>query len=117
MKGIDMTAVATADGLTIDEANGIQYKVRDLSLAELGRKELRLAEHEMPGLMALREQYGSKKPLKGCLQSKTFKHCLLEIARIDRAIKGMAQGNPWVGFTNVILWLSGKVRPGSMALD
>ncbi len=51
------------------------------------------------------------------LQSKTFKHCLLEIARIDRAIKGMAQGNPWVGFTNVILWLSGKVRPGSMALD
>ncbi len=65
MKGIDMTAVATADGLTIDEVNGIQYKVRDLSLAELGRKELRLAEHEMPGLMALREQYGSKKPLKG----------------------------------------------------
>ncbi|MBO6738675.1 MAG: adenosylhomocysteinase [Phycisphaerales bacterium] len=60
-----MTAVATANGLQVEEINGIQFKVRDLSLAELGRKELRLAEHEMPGLMALREQYGSKKPLKG----------------------------------------------------
>ncbi|HYT75354.1 MAG TPA: adenosylhomocysteinase [Vicinamibacterales bacterium] len=39
------------------------YKVKDLSLAELGRKEIRLAEHEMPGLMALRTRYGGKKPL------------------------------------------------------
>ncbi|CAN0546253.1 unnamed protein product, partial [Laminaria digitata] len=60
-----MTATATQTGLVIDELNGIQFKVRDLALAELGRKELRLAEHEMPGLMALRKQYGSKKPLKG----------------------------------------------------
>src|SRR5687767_13225860 len=41
------------------------YKVRDLSLAEFGRKELRLAEQEMPGLMALRKQYSGKKPLAG----------------------------------------------------
>ena len=41
------------------------YKVADLSLAEYGRKELTLAEHEMPGLMALREEYGDSKPLKG----------------------------------------------------
>ena len=41
------------------------YKVRDLSLAEFGRKEIRLAEQEMPGLMALRAQHGSKKPLAG----------------------------------------------------
>ncbi len=40
-------------------------KVKDLSLAELGRKEIRLAEHEMPGLMALREKYRASKPLKG----------------------------------------------------
>ncbi len=44
---------------------GKQYKVSDISLAELGRKELMLAEKEMPGLMALREKFGSKKPLKG----------------------------------------------------
>jgi adenosylhomocysteinase len=41
------------------------YKVADLSLAEWGRKEIRLAEHEMPGLMALRERYSSTKPLSG----------------------------------------------------
>lgn len=41
------------------------YKVKDISLAEWGRKEIRLAEAEMPGLMALREQYGSTKPLNG----------------------------------------------------
>ncbi len=41
------------------------YKVKDLALAELGRHEIRLAEHEMPGLMALRARYAGKKPLKG----------------------------------------------------
>ncbi|WPR73523.1 adenosylhomocysteinase [Algoriphagus sp. NG3] len=43
----------------------IQYKVKDISLAEWGRKEIKLAESEMPGLMALREEYGSSQPLKG----------------------------------------------------
>ncbi len=41
------------------------YKVKDISEAEFGRKEISIAESEMPGLMALREEYGSKKPLKG----------------------------------------------------
>ncbi|HMC22262.1 MAG TPA: adenosylhomocysteinase [Thermoanaerobaculia bacterium] len=41
------------------------FKVRDVALATLGRSEIRLAEHEMPGLMALREQYGAAKPLAG----------------------------------------------------
>ncbi len=43
----------------------IKYKVKDISLAEWGRKEIKLAEQEMPGLMALRKEYGPKKPLKG----------------------------------------------------
>jgi len=43
----------------------LAYKVKDLSLAEWGRKEIELAEAEMPGLMALREEYGPTKPLKG----------------------------------------------------
>jgi len=43
----------------------VKYKVKDISLAEWGRKEIKLAEDEMPGLMALREEYGAKKPLKG----------------------------------------------------
>ncbi len=43
----------------------LKYKVKDITLAEWGRKEIKLAEAEMPGLMALREEYGPKKPLKG----------------------------------------------------
>jgi len=43
----------------------LPYKVKDISLAEWGRKEIKLAEAEMPGLMALREKYGNEKPLKG----------------------------------------------------
>ena len=40
------------------------FKVKDIKLAEFGRKEISLAETEMPGLMALRKEYGNKKPLK-----------------------------------------------------
>jgi len=41
------------------------YKVADLSLAEFGRNEIRLAENEMPGLMAMRAEFGESKPLTG----------------------------------------------------
>ncbi len=43
----------------------VPYKVHDIDLWQLGRKEIEIAEHEMPGLMALREKYGKKKPLRG----------------------------------------------------
>ena len=43
----------------------LPYKVADMSLADFGRKEIELAEKEMPGLMALRAKYGQQKPLKG----------------------------------------------------
>ncbi len=51
--------------LTADTLNGIAFKVADLSLAEFGRKEIRLAEHEMPGLTTLRREYSEVQPLKG----------------------------------------------------
>src|SRR5687767_13936458 len=41
------------------------YKVADIKLADWGRREIAIAETEMPGLMAIREEYGAKKPLKG----------------------------------------------------
>ena len=47
------------------ETTKLTYKVKDIALAELGRKEIVLAENEMPGLMALREKYGKTKPLTG----------------------------------------------------
>lgn len=60
-----------------------KYKVKDMSLAEWGRKEIKLAEAEMPGLMALREEYGKKKPLKnariaGCLHMTIQTAVLIE---------------------------------------
>src|SRR5258706_9293053 len=60
-----------------------KYKVKDISLADWGRKEIAIAESEMPGLMALREEYGAKKPLKGariagCLHMTTQTAVLIE---------------------------------------
>jgi len=49
----------------IKTETGTDYRVADMSLAEWGRKEIELAEHEMPGLMALREEYAMAQPLKG----------------------------------------------------
>ncbi len=57
-----MTAVKTR---APEVARGLEYEVRDLSLAEAGRAEIRLAEHEMPGLMAVRRKHAAAKPLAG----------------------------------------------------
>ncbi len=51
--------------MSVKEKNFIKYKVKDISLSEWGRKEIKLAEFEMPGLMEIRKEYGPKKPLKG----------------------------------------------------
>ncbi|MBC7770970.1 MAG: adenosylhomocysteinase, partial [Pyrinomonadaceae bacterium] len=57
---------ASSNGASAPRSRPTQdFKVRDLSGAELGRKEIRLAEHEMPGLMALRARYKGKRPLAG----------------------------------------------------
>ncbi|MDD3370540.1 MAG: adenosylhomocysteinase, partial [Alphaproteobacteria bacterium] len=45
--------------------NAPDYKIKDIALADWGRKEIAIAETEMPGLMAVREEYGAQKPLKG----------------------------------------------------
>lgn len=51
--------------MSTSAAKALPYKVADISLAEWGRKEIEMAENEMPGLMALREKYGKSQPLKG----------------------------------------------------
>ena len=51
----------------VDTNSTPDYKVADISLAEWGHKEIRIAETEMPGLMALREEYADEQPLAGCL--------------------------------------------------
>jgi adenosylhomocysteinase len=59
------TATAPSVFAAATAAGRVPFKVKDLSLAEFGRKEIRLAEYEMPGLMALRAEYGAAKPLTG----------------------------------------------------
>ena len=56
---------ATFSEGTYGNSTRLKYKVKDISLADWGRKEIKLAEAEMPGLMALREEFGKTKPLKG----------------------------------------------------
>jgi adenosylhomocysteinase len=59
------TVAPTHAFLQAAESGRVPFKVADLSLAEFGRNEIRLAEHEMPGLMAIREEYKGQHPLKG----------------------------------------------------
>ena len=47
------------------ETDRLPYKVKDISLADWGRREIKIAENEMPGLMSLREKFGQTKPLTG----------------------------------------------------
>src|SRR5580704_14806236 len=60
-----MTAVLTEMPQATKTSKGLEFKVRDLTLAEWGRKEILLAEQEMPGLMAVRAEYAKQQPLKG----------------------------------------------------
>src|SRR4051812_23941555 len=60
-----MTATLTEAPKATKTAKGLEFKVRDLSLADWGRKEILLAEQEMPGLMAVRAEYAKAQPLKG----------------------------------------------------
>ncbi len=63
MEVIEETNMTTATPAKTTEK--VPYKVKDISLAEWGRREITIAEAEMPGLMALREEYGASQPLKG----------------------------------------------------
>ncbi|MBL8764364.1 MAG: adenosylhomocysteinase [Phycisphaerae bacterium] len=70
------------------------FKVRDLSQAELGRKEIRLAEHEMPGLMALRDRYKGKKPLAGARISGSL-HMTIQTAVLIETLAELGAEVRW----------------------
>ena len=71
------------------------FKVRDLSLATLGRAEIRLAEHEMPGLMALREKYGAAKPLAGAKIMGSL-HMTIQTAVLIETLELLGADVRWV---------------------
>src|SRR6476620_3557905 len=70
------------------------YKVADLSLAEFGRKEIRLAEHEMPGLMALRREYADVLPLKGARVSGSL-HMTVQTAVLIETLVALGAEGRW----------------------
>jgi len=80
--------------LTADSRNGIDFKVADLSLAEYGRKEIRLAEHEMPGLMALRREYADVLPLKGARISGSL-HMTVQTAVLIETLVSLGAEVRW----------------------
>src|SRR5215472_5226266 len=71
------------------------FKVKDLSLAEFGRKEIRLAEQEMPGLMALRAQHGGKTPLKGARIMGSL-HMTIQTAVLIETLADLGADVRWV---------------------
>jgi len=74
--------------------NSAKYKVKDISLAEWGRKEIKLAEVEMPGLMALREEYGASKPLKGARIAGCL-HMTIQTAVLIETLKELGAEVTW----------------------
>ncbi|OFJ51446.1 adenosylhomocysteinase [Mycolicibacterium grossiae] len=84
----------TAPTLTADVLNGIDFKVADLSLADYGRKEIRLAEHEMPGLMELRREYHDVQPLKGARISGSL-HMTVQTAVLIETLTALGAEVRW----------------------
>ena len=72
----------------------VKYKVKDMALAEWGRKEIELAEAEMPGLMALREKYGKEKPLKGARIAGCL-HMTIQTAVLIETLKELGAEVSW----------------------
>src|SRR3989339_1810205 len=70
------------------------FKVADLSLADWGRKEIMIAETEMPGLMALREEFGAKKPLKGARISGSL-HMTIQTAVLIETLVALGAQVRW----------------------
>jgi adenosylhomocysteinase len=77
------------------KAGRVPYKVKDLALAESGRKEIRLAEHEMPGLMALRARYGKQKPLAGAKVMGSL-HMTVQTAVLIETLTELGADVRWV---------------------
>jgi len=72
----------------------LPYKVADISLADLGNKEMKLSENEMPGLMAVREKYGPSQPLKG-LQVTGSLHMTIQTAMLIETLKVLGADIRW----------------------
>jgi adenosylhomocysteinase len=76
------------------QSTQLNYKVKDITLAEWGRKEIRLAEAEMPGLMAIRAEYGAQQPLKGARIAGCL-HMTIQTAVLIETLKELGAEVTW----------------------
>ncbi len=88
-RGLKSAAVSNGNGKGRKD-----YYVKDITLADYGRKEISVAEHEMPGLMSVREKYGSEKPLKGVRVSGSL-HMTIETAVLIETLVELGANVRW----------------------
>ncbi len=72
----------------------VDYKVKDMSLADFGRREIAIAEIEMPGLMATRAEYGKQQPLKGARIAGSL-HMTIQTAVLIETLKALGADIRW----------------------
>ena len=78
---------------------GLEFRVADLGLAEWGRKEMTLAEQEMPGLMAVRHEYAGAQPLKGQRITGSL-HMTIQTAVLIETLKALGADVRWASCNN-----------------
>ncbi len=78
----------------MNQISNMSYKVKDIGLAEWGRKEIEVAEKEMPGLMSIREKYAKEKPLKGARISGSL-HMTIQTAVLIETLKALGADVRW----------------------
>ena len=77
-----------------EEPQVLPHKVADLGLAEFGRKEIEIAEHEMPGLMAVRDKYGPRRPLDGVRIMGSL-HMTIQTAVLIESLQSLGADVRW----------------------
>ena len=91
---------ATAKAVKAAPRTSPDYVVKEIGLAEWGRKELAIAEIEMPGLMATRAEYGAKQPLKGARIAGSL-HMTIQTAVLIETLKALGADIRWCRATSI----------------
>src|SRR5258708_26491977 len=89
------TTDTVRSGGRLDRRNGVDFAVADLALAEFGGKEIRLAQHEMPGLMELRREYAEAQPLHGARIVGSL-HMTIQTAVLIETLVSLGADVRWV---------------------
>ena len=87
-------SVTKLDQIQLPDLSGMDHKVADISQAEFGHKEIAISEHEMPGLMALREKYAANQPLKGARITGSL-HMTIQTAVLIETLKALGADVRW----------------------